>query len=196
MRARPIEPALFDAARRGDALAREQLLDILLPEVLQWCARLAGPKVDAEDACHDVLIVLLDRLEKVHDAERLRSWLFSVTRKVLAQHRRKAWVRRWVPGLTVDAPDSRAPSPDQSAAISQVGERIRLVLEELPPAERECLVLFDLEERPEAEVAEILDIPIGTARSRVRSARERFRRIAKRHHLTGQVVELSRDVGP
>jgi RNA polymerase sigma-70 factor (ECF subfamily) len=196
MRPRPIEPALFDAARRGDPVAREQLLDILLPEVLQWCARLGGPKVDAEDACHDVLIVLLDRLEKVHDEDRLRSWLFSVTRKVLAQHRRRAWVRRWVPGLTIDAPDTRSAAPDHSAVISQLGERIRLVLDELPATERECLVLFDLEERPEAEVAEILDVPIGTARSRVRSARERFRRIARRHSLTGQVVEMSRDVGP
>lgn len=194
MYTRPIDPAMFDAARRGDPMAREELLDIVLPEVLQWCTRLGGPKVDAEDACHDVLIVLLDRLEKVQDEERLRSWLFGVTRRVLAQHRRKAWVRRWVPGLTVDTADPVA-APDRDAALSQTTARVRQVLEELPAAERECLVLFDLEERPESEVAEILDIPIGTARSRVRSAREKFRRIAKRYNLTGQVVELSRDAG-
>lgn len=189
MRSLEVDPALVDAARRGDAAACERLLDRVLPVVVQWCARLGGPRVDPEDAAHDVGIVLLRRMADVHDTERFGAWLFSVTRRVLAQHRRKAWFRYWVPGITLDNAPALS-DPGRDAERSDVSRRVQATLEELTPVHREVLVLFDLEERTEAEVADILDLPIGTVRSRVRSARESFRRAAWRHDLHPEVSEL------
>ncbi len=188
---RSTDPALFEAARLGDRAAREAVVDRVLPEVLQWCARLGGPRVDPEDACHDVCIVLLGRFDRVADVERLAPWLFGVTRRVLAQHRRRAWIQRWVPGLVPDAPDPR-PDPARLAEDGEFTRRVQRALEDLSDMDREVLVLCDLEERPESEVAELLDVPIGTTRSRVRAARERFRRVAHRHALAPQVVELAK----
>jgi RNA polymerase sigma-70 factor (ECF subfamily) len=184
-----VDSALVEAARRGDSRAIELVLDAALPVVLQWCARLGGPSVDAEDACHDVGLILLTRLVELRDPQRFPSWLFGSTRRVLAAHRRRAWLRRWVPGLKDDPADPSA-DPARAAEAAEVGGLVQRALEELPAAQREALILFDLEERSEAEVAELLDIPIGTARSRVRLARVAFQRAARRHNLVGEVVAL------
>lgn len=186
-----IDPALIDAFRRGGPGARDELLEAVVPLILGWCARLGGPRVDAEDASHDVCIVLLTRIGSVREPERFPAWLFGVTRRVLAQHRRRAWIQRWVPGLALEPADPRA-DPGLDAEASETTRRVRLALEDLSAPHREVLVLFDLEERPESEVADLLDIPLGTARSRLRAARENFRKAARRHDVALPVVELAR----
>jgi RNA polymerase sigma-70 factor (ECF subfamily) len=177
-------------ARRGDAAARERLVDRWLPTVLQWCARLGGPKVDAEDAAHDVMVIVLTRLDGVRETEHFSSWLFGVTRRVLASHRRVAWVRRWMPGIMPEAIDPTA-GPAQRSELSETSRRVQSALEELPEAQREVLVLCDLEDRTDTEVAAMLQIPVGTARSRLRLARERFRRSARRHQLAPDLLEVA-----
>jgi RNA polymerase sigma-70 factor (ECF subfamily) len=184
-------PELVLSAQRGEAGARDDLVDQALPVVLEWCARLGGPTVDAEDACHDVCIVLITKIDGLTDPNRFASWLFGSTRRVLAAHRRKAWVRKWVPGVEAD-PVDEAPDAARTAVRSDLARRVQSALEQLPEVQREVLVLFDVEERSESEVAAILSIPIGTARSRLRAARERFRSVSARMDLLDNVVAFDR----
>jgi len=158
----------------GKAAAREALLERWLPPVLDWCVRLGGPKIDSEDAAHDVLIVVLTRLDTLEDPLRFRSWLFSVTRKVIDRHRRRAWIRRWVPGIFVE-PASRAPDPEATTASARGVNQLITAVDALPARLREVVVLSQVEERPLPEVAELLDVPLGTVKSRLRLARERLR---------------------
>src|SRR5688500_1247992 len=79
--------------------ARTRLVETWLPVVLRWCATLGGPRVDPEDAAQEVLIVAMRRIDALYGDERAAAWLFGITRRVLAQHRRRAWARRWIPGL-------------------------------------------------------------------------------------------------
>lgn len=182
MEAFTCESTLVQAAARGESGARDQLVDACLPAVLGWCARLGGPKVDPEDAAHDVLIVMLGRLDSLRDAGMFTSWLFGITRRVLAKHRRQAWVKRWVPGFLPEAVDPGA-SPYQRTHLSETSRRVQVALELLPPAQREVLVLCDLEERTDLEVSELLGIPLGTVKSRLRLARNKFRTIAEQSSL-------------
>ena len=172
------------AARDGDADAQDALVARALPALLAWCARLGGPRVDPEDAAHDVMIVVLARLHTLEHPERFPSWVLGITRRVLAQHRRRAWLRRWIPGVADEAPDWTN-HPGVRAELSELSRRVHAVLSELPEAQREVLVLCDLEERSDSEVADLLQIPLGTARSRLRLARARFLSVAARHGLTG-----------
>jgi len=163
----------------GDTLgglpgAQEQLARCFLPLALGWCARLGGPRVDAEDAAHDVLIVALTRLDGLRDRAAWRSWLYGITRRVLARHRRSAWVRRWVDDVRHDMARDPGDSPSETAALSQRARHVQAILEGLPSRQREVLVLCDAEERTAPEVAELLGIPEGTVRSRLRVARQRF----------------------
>ena len=179
---RPTDSELAAAFVAGRPGARDALLDRWLPQVLAWGARLGGPAVDAEDVAQDVFIVVINRLEDVRDLERFPAWLFGVTRKVVSQHRRRAWLRRWVPGASTETA-SDALGPEGIAAREELGRRVQALLERLPAAQREALVLCDLEERTIVEAAQLLGVPAGTVKSRLRLGRERFRRLARAHAL-------------
>lgn len=164
---------LVQRACAGEDQAIVALVDVCLPEVLQWCTRLGGPRVDPEDAAQDVMVVVLRRLHIVKRPHRFRSWLFGITRRVLAAHRRRAWVRRWVPGAGFDGRGSGL-GPERRARLSENSRLVQLALEELPAAQREVVVLFDAEERTAAEIAALLDLPVGTVKSRLRLGRARL----------------------
>ncbi len=178
------------AVRQGDALARQRLAERVLPTVVQWCARLCGPKVDAEDAAHDVMIVLITRLPLLDAPERFPAWLYGVTRRVLAQHRRRAWFRHWVPGVEIVDRADPARGPSGNAESSETSARVQRALEDLSDAHREILVLADVEERTESEIADLLQLPLGTVRSRTRRAREVFLALAPKHGLRPTPFEV------
>lgn len=163
---------------RGGAAEQDRLLEKWLPVVVRWCAHLGGPGVDAEDAAHDVCIIALRRLDRLYDEAHTAAWLFGITRRVLAQHRRRAWVRRWVPGLEIDPPD-KARGPAALVSVGETAAQVQKVLERLPLAERQVLVLCLVEERSDREVAEMLGVPHGTVKSRMRRARARFLEMAQ-----------------
>jgi RNA polymerase sigma-70 factor (ECF subfamily) len=172
-------------ALRSDPLAstpEEDLnarLDRAAPSVLAWCRRLGGPKVDADDAAQDVLLTAWRRLDTLQDEGAFDAWLYGITRRVLAAHRRRAWVRRWTPGATPEAIDPGR-GPRAEAELSEIAAEVQRILEQLPADQREVLVLSDVEERSDSEVAALLDLPTGTVKSRLRLARGRFRRLADR----------------
>lgn len=178
-------------AQEGDLRARDELMDLALPQVLAWCRRLGGPRVDAEDAAHDALITALTRLDDLRDPDAFPSWLYGITRRTLAGHRRRAFVRRWVPGAPPEVADP-GPSPAAEAELSETARRVQAALEALPPRQREVLVLHDLEERSDSEVAELLDVPKGTVKSRLRLARSRFRSIARQRELLPPLAAAER----
>ncbi len=180
------------AARAGNAAALRALTTRALPHVLQWCTRLGGPRVDPEDAAHDVMVVVLTRLHTLADPELFGSWLFGITRRVLAGHRRRRWFESWIPGFHPDRSDPHA-DPHDNAERTEASRRVQAALEELSVEHREILVLADVEERTEREVAELLGLPIGTVRSRVYRARRSFLLAAERHQLSPIVFETQRE---
>jgi len=155
----------------------------LIPLVLGWCKRLGGPHVVAEDAAADVLEIALRKQHGLRDPAALKSWLYSITRRVLASHRRRAWIRRWVPGLTLERMVSPS-DPHQQAESSELAQAVRVAIGRLPMHHREVVVLCDLEERTDSEVSEILGVPKNTIKSRLRRAR---------HALRADLADLARD---
>lgn len=172
----PAQPPKLTAVP-GGAPNRDRFTEAWLPAVVRWCSHLGGPGVDAEDAAHDVMIVALRRLDRLYDEAHTAAWLFGITRRVLAQHRRRAWVRRWVPGLDLD-PADRARGPSALVSANESAAQVQAVLDQMPLAERQVLVLCLVEERSDREVAEMLEVPHGTVKSRMRRARARFLELA------------------
>jgi RNA polymerase sigma-70 factor (ECF subfamily) len=148
----------------------DRLCDVWLPVVLGWTARLGGKRVDPEDAAHDVFLIVFRRIGELQKAEAFESWLYGITRRVIAARRRRAWLRRWLPGVVPDVPEPR-PDPARRAEQSDVADQVWSALDTLPEHHREVLVLCDLEERADSEVAELLGVPKGTIKSRLRRAR-------------------------
>jgi RNA polymerase sigma-70 factor, ECF subfamily len=171
------------AAVRGERPALDGLVGAWLPVVVGWCRRLGGPSVDPEDAAHDVMMVVARRIETVYHEDRFPSWLFGITRRTLSRHRRRAFVARWVPGFAVDVADP-ADGPARLYAVSETSRQVQGILERMNHEDREVLVLALLEDRPDTEVAMMLELPLGTMKSRLRRARDRFLKHARANNLS------------
>jgi RNA polymerase sigma-70 factor (ECF subfamily) len=185
-----VDSELVESACRGDHRARERLMDSCLPTVLGWCLRLGGPKVDAEDAAHDVCVVVLTKLDALRDSEAFASWVYGVTRRILAKHRRRAWVQRWTGSSVPDVADD-GPDPSSGLELSDLSSAVQGILERMPGKQREVLVLCDVEDRTDVEVATLLEVPVGTVKSRLRTARQRFRQSVRGHRVEPQLIGLT-----
>ena len=153
----------------------------IFPIVAGWCARLGGCRIDVEEATNDILLILVRREADLREGVRLEAWAYGITKGVVANHRRRAWFRRWVPGAPVEAISPRSPLLDVERL--DTARRVDALMERLSSDHREILILCDVEERASSEVAVLMGIPEGTVRSRLRSARARFRELAPSFHL-------------
>ena len=136
---------------------------------------LGVPASIADDATQQVFLIASSKLETIAlGAE--RAFLFSTARGVASNLRRSIARRREDAadvGTLALAADG-APDPEQALAAAQGKKLLEGVLEALPEDLRTVFVLFELEGLTTVAIAELLDIPVGTAASRLRRAREEF----------------------
>lgn len=175
--------AFAAALRAGEPAALDRLYRDYARAVLGWCVRLGAPGNDAEDAAQEVFIVALRQARTWRGDASLTTWLFQITRRVLANQRRRLAVRRFF-GLE-QAPEPSVPARAE-VAFNQADARllVQRALDRLPEAQREALVLVDLDERPATEAAELLGVPVGTVYSRLHAARRAFATAAAQEGLS------------
>jgi RNA polymerase sigma-70 factor (ECF subfamily) len=165
--------ALVDACRAGEEAAWRRLITARAGQVYRWAVLLGLGVGDAEDAAQDVFAVAARRIGSCRADRALTSWLFQITRRVCANHRRRAWWRRWVGLSSADVAAFEPPvTPTGANELA-----VRACLERLPPRLAEVLVLLDIDELTREEAAAALGIPAGTVASRLRLAREAFERL-------------------
>ncbi|MGW6060488.1 RNA polymerase sigma factor [Streptomyces sp. NPDC055189] len=151
------------AAQRGDTLAMAELMDELAPYVGRICGPIAldqGP-----DAAQEALVAVFRSLRSLKEPAALHGWVRAIAvREAVRLARRSA----------------RAMPADLSALPArgdpQLAADIRDVLERLSPEHRAVLVLRDVEGLDERTAAQLLDIRVGTVKSRLHRARDTFRK--------------------
>ncbi|MGV3758032.1 MAG: RNA polymerase sigma factor, partial [Actinomycetota bacterium] len=169
------DEALVAAARDGDRAALDALLRRHHDRVHALCRRLAGNEADALDATQEALIAIVRGLPRFDGRARFSTWVHRVaTNACLDELRRRG--RRPIVGLPDERdPETAGPVPDPraQAATEAVADRIELdgALARLRPEFRAAVVLRDLCELDYAEIAEVLDLPPGTVRSRIARGR-------------------------
>ncbi len=142
------------------------------PQVLRWVIRLGGPSLDAEDVAQDVLVTALRKIDSFRGDSAIRTWLYGVTRRVVANARRRAAFRRFVGLADIPEPPDLRDLSDMEVDRLRKRRAVQRALERLKFRQREVLVLADLEGRTAPEVAEMLKIPTGTVYSRLHHARK------------------------
>ena len=182
---RDLEPDqdLVERLKQGQSDAFDTFYRQYAPQVLAWAIRLGGPLIDADDVAQDVFSVALSRIHTFRGDSRLTTWLYSVTRNVIANARRRAAVRRWIGLSSIEEPVApQAPVDDE---ISRRHQRrlVQEALETLSAKHREVLVLMDLEGRTAPEAAEMTGIPAGTLYSRLHYARRALVKALSRRGL-------------
>lgn len=135
--------------------------------------RLGLREGDADDAAQQVFLTASGRLADVEPA-RERSFLYGVALNVGSRARRSHGRRREEPLEAAGEREAGEPNAEQLLQRRQARELLDALLEEMPEDLRVVFVLFELEELSTPQIAELCEIPVGTAASRLRRAREDF----------------------
>jgi RNA polymerase sigma-70 factor (ECF subfamily) len=130
--------------------------------------RLGVVQGDVDDAVQKVFLVASRKLAAI-GPEQERSFLFSAAVRIASNARRSQARTRHDGVDDLDAYESAAASPEASTADRELLDRL---LEPLPLEIRSVFILFELEQLTTQEIGELLEIPTGTAASRLRRARE------------------------
>jgi RNA polymerase sigma-70 factor, ECF subfamily len=141
------------------------------------CARRLGVPIDAvDDVVQEIFVVVHARLKTLERPTSLRSWLYGVVRRTASTfHRgRRVRIARESPEPFEDDASPTQPSPLDLAVLSEELRLLWRLLGELDPVKREVFVLAELEEMTAPEIAEAVGIPLNTAYSRLRAARQEF----------------------
>ncbi|WP_428263067.1 RNA polymerase sigma factor [Haliangium sp.] len=149
-----------------------QLFDERAAQIYRWAVFLGLGARDAEDAAQEVLVVASRRIHTCRGDDVLTSWLYQITRRVVANTRRRRWYRVF---LSNDE-QQHVPAFDYAGAEGSERELdVRRCLARLPVPQRELLVLADIDGHTRPELAAMLGLPEGTVASRLRLARQAFR---------------------
>jgi RNA polymerase sigma-70 factor, ECF subfamily len=164
------------ARARSEAPSLDEVFRAQGGFVLRTVRRLGAASSDAEDLAQQVFLVLHRRPELLAGNAPVRSVLFGIVRRVVADYRKRA--RRVTFAPLHDVPSA----PDQESALDRkdAREMLERALEALDQKKREVFVLYELEELEMPEVAAILGVPAQTAYTRLHAARAIVRRILLR----------------
>jgi len=146
-------------AQCGDREALELVLRSIYPSLFRYLQGLVGA-VHAEDVLQNVLIVVARKIEWLSQPELLRPWAFRIASRAGFKHLKRE--RRW-PGDDASLDDLAAPEPPPPDEILTALS----TMDGISPASRAVLVLHFREELSLAEVAAILELPLGTVKSRL-----------------------------
>ncbi|TCC21931.1 RNA polymerase sigma factor [Kribbella speibonae] len=158
-----IEEPLIRAAQRGDTVAMNEVLDALTPYVGRICGPIALN--DGADAAQEALIAIFRNLHSLQEPAALFGWARAIAVREAVRVARRG--RRQHPAELTDLPAADDP---------QLAIDVQDVLRRLSPEHRAILVLRDLEGMDEQAAAAVLDVPSGTAKSRLHRARASFRK--------------------
>src|SRR3954452_1371442 len=176
------DPHLGDLAARaaaGDQEALHTLLVEIQPRVRRICGRMLLFPEDAEEATQDALLLVATKIGQFAGRSRFTTWLHAVASNS-ARSTYRSLKRRAAERLTDDLPTHADPRTTSVIAGSRLDLLEALeVLGSDHPELVEPLVLRDVQELDYNEIAALLDIPLGTVKSRIHSARTAVRPLLK-----------------
>src|SRR5437762_690922 len=151
----------------GDQRAMLALVEHFQGPVFGLCYRMLGQRQDAEDAAQETFVRVLKNLHHWDPNRDFLPWLLAIAgnrcRTALAARRRRPLAEPMVELVADDTPDRRG--------ADQLAEEVRLALADLRPEYSQAFLLFHDQELSYAEIAQALDVPLGTIKTWVHRAR-------------------------
>ncbi len=153
------ETSLALAASEGDGAAFGEIVRRYQAQVFRLCRRYVGAS-DAEDIAQEAFVKAFLNVKRFDASRPLAPWLLTIARRLCIDRLRQRKAR---PVSADDAPElPTRPTAEVDAAAKQTMTLLSSALKELPEGQREALVLFHLEELAYKDIADILDVPLGT----------------------------------
>ena len=159
----------------GTSLDLREVYRSHFPFVWRTVSRLGVASGSVDDVVQEVFIVVHRRLSEFEGRSSLKTWIFGIVRRVVADHRRSAARRLKTEDVTIESfHDESGLRPDEALAEEEAFQLLNRVLDQLDEEKREVFILTEFEQITMAEIAEMLDINPNTISSRLRSARRDF----------------------
>jgi RNA polymerase sigma-70 factor (ECF subfamily) len=174
----------------GDEAAWEELVRLHSRQVYGLCYRFTGSGPEAQDLTQEVYLRVFRTLRTFRAAEgSFGTWLTRVTRNLLIDHYRRTRQERATDSIEEQLPmmEDSGPAasarPDRMVAGREASEILQATLQKLSPDLREAVILRDLQEMEYREIAQALEIPEGTVKSRINRGRAELARLLRKQKL-------------
>lgn len=196
----PDESTFLSDLRAGRDCAYEALLDRFQHPVFNLVSRLIDDRADAADVTQDVFLKVFRSIGSFRGDSSLKTWVYRMA--VNESHNRRRWFgRHRKPEVGLEADDESrgvihhvsdpARSPYDLALSHEWGAALEKALNGLNPVYRPAVVLRDVEELSYEEIAEVLNLNLGTVKSRILRGREALRKSLMEQMEPGRVVGLT-----
>lgn len=150
----------------------------------RFAYRLSGSPQDAEDLTQQTFVAAQRNWGQLREGDKARAWLTAILRNLW----RKSF-RRPEAGAVIPLEAVAEPADDFPADVPLTSEELQAALNQLPEEYRAAVVLFYLEDQSYREIAEILEIPIGTVMSRLSRGKTALRRLLRVEHPVDLTAE-------
>jgi RNA polymerase sigma-70 factor, ECF subfamily len=199
------EAAIVAELKAGSEAAYAWLIGEFQQPVYGLVYRIVNDPADASDTTQDVFLKVFRGMKQFHGESSLKTWIYRIALHEAA-NRRRWWFRHKAKETSIEPVEAEgsggaemamqtaltdhAESPFDNVAHQEVQKRVEEELRQIAEPYRTTLILRDLEEMSYEEIAEVLEISLGTVKSRLTRGRE-----ALRQRLTPYIREVGDELG-
>ena len=181
------ENELVKKAKDGDRAAFDALVRNCGHSIYNLCLRLCGNRASAEDIAQDAFISAYKNIGRFEQKSPFEGWVYRIAvntwKNRVRYEKRRFFFKHDSLDEAMETDDGQVqrqlpsddPPPDAGVEKAQKSERIQRALSELGTEAKEMIVLRDMEELSYEEISGVLNLPLGTVKSRIARAREALR---------------------
>jgi len=181
----PDDLPLIARFKDGDSTAFEELVLKSQDRIYNLCRNMLGNTHDAEDAAQDTFIKAYQKLKDFNPKASLYTWLYRIAVNTCLDYKKRPFFESFFKKSKgeefVDELSSDWPSPEKLYESKQIGLALHNSIRKLPSKLRTAIVLKEIEGLSYEEIADILEVSIGTVKSRISRAREELKRLMKNY---------------
>ncbi len=184
------EGAIIERCKKGDREAFAFIVEKYMKPAYYVALGYVGKPEDALDLSQDAFVNAFRHIKRFDSTKSFFPWFYSILKNLCMNHLNRLRRRREESIDQMAEEEGQAPipveavNPEQSVVQKDLGAKIGRALLRLRPKEREIIILQHLQDYSYQEIADLLDIPIGTVMSRLYSARRALRRELERMGVT------------
>lgn len=154
----------------------EQLYESLRTPLLTFIKQKIKDDTKAEDLLHDVFLKVQEQMGSVKDLTKLEGWIYRIARNAIADEYRKT---KPTEPLDIDGLESQRALTEEAdeSVIERLSDSVHTFLAQVPEPYRTALILSDLENLPQEEIARRLKLSLSGAKSRIQRARKMLKEL-------------------
>ncbi|NLI60518.1 MAG: sigma-70 family RNA polymerase sigma factor [Clostridiales bacterium] len=183
-----IESQLIDKFMDGDLAAFEELVLLFDKKIYNYCLRMTNNPSDAEDLAQEVFIKVYRNLKSFRKDSKFSTWIYRIAHNTCVDNYRRKRFKLISLNKEEDQQEemdipSPNPLPEEQLVSQEQYKLIKECIAELKPKYKSVIILRDIQSYSYKEIADILDIPIGTVKSNISRARALLREALKARRM-------------